>query len=164
MVVRHVGGGGAYPSIKQEMARVNIIILGISELKWTRMGEFTTGISAFPLGWPWEAQSSPRVARESWGLRSSPGLYPPLQPHLFTHRPPNPPPSPLCLPLPDTRLSCPLHLDGLPQVFPCWLPVCHFLSNMRATTPGSPRRHLEPVAPSPPGLQRRPPETPQRPC
>ena len=29
------------------------------------------GISAFPLGWPWEAQSSPRVARESWGLRSS---------------------------------------------------------------------------------------------
>ena len=31
----------------------------------------TTGISAFPLGWPWEAQSSPRVARESWGLRSS---------------------------------------------------------------------------------------------
>ena len=27
--------------------------------------------SAFPLGWPWEAQSSPRVARESWGLRSS---------------------------------------------------------------------------------------------
>ena len=28
-------------------------------------------LSAFPLGWPWEAQSSPRVARESWGLRSS---------------------------------------------------------------------------------------------
>ena len=27
--------------------------------------------SAFPLGWPWEAQSSPRVARESWGWRSS---------------------------------------------------------------------------------------------
>ena len=26
---------------------------------------------AFPLGWPWEAKSSPRVARESWGLRSS---------------------------------------------------------------------------------------------
>ena len=27
---------------KQEMARVNIDILGISELKWTRMGEFTS--------------------------------------------------------------------------------------------------------------------------
>ena len=27
--------------------------------------------SLIPLGWPWEAQSSPRVARESWGLRSS---------------------------------------------------------------------------------------------
>ena len=26
--------------LKQEMARVNIDILGISELKWTRMGEF----------------------------------------------------------------------------------------------------------------------------
>ena len=29
--------------VKQEMARVNIIILGISELKWTRMGEFNSG-------------------------------------------------------------------------------------------------------------------------
>ena len=27
---------------KQEMARVNINILGISELKWTRMGEFNS--------------------------------------------------------------------------------------------------------------------------
>ena len=36
-----------------------------------RHSRVTTGISAFPLGWPWEAQSSPRVARESWGLRSS---------------------------------------------------------------------------------------------
>ena len=26
--------------VKQEMARVNIDILGISELKWTEMGEF----------------------------------------------------------------------------------------------------------------------------
>ena len=26
--------------VKQEMARVNIDILGISEVKWTRMGEF----------------------------------------------------------------------------------------------------------------------------
>ena len=26
--------------VKQEMARVNIEILGISELKWTGMGEF----------------------------------------------------------------------------------------------------------------------------
>ena len=28
--------------VKEEMARVNINILGISELKWTRMGEFNT--------------------------------------------------------------------------------------------------------------------------
>ena len=28
--------------VKQEMARVNVNILGISELKWTRMGEFNS--------------------------------------------------------------------------------------------------------------------------
>ena len=28
--------------VKQEMARVNIDILGISKLKWTRMGEFNS--------------------------------------------------------------------------------------------------------------------------
>ena len=28
--------------VKQEMARVNIDILGISELKWTRMGDFNS--------------------------------------------------------------------------------------------------------------------------
>ena len=29
--------------VKKEMARVNVDILGISELKWTGMGEFNTG-------------------------------------------------------------------------------------------------------------------------
>ena len=28
--------------VKQEMTRVNINILGISELRWTRMGEFNS--------------------------------------------------------------------------------------------------------------------------
>ena len=28
--------------VKQEMARVNIDVLGIGEIKWTRMGEFTS--------------------------------------------------------------------------------------------------------------------------
>ena len=28
--------------VKQEMARVNVYILGISELKWTGMGEFSS--------------------------------------------------------------------------------------------------------------------------
>ena len=40
-------------------------------LELRRDSQFTTGISGFLLGWPWEAQSSPRAARESWGLRSS---------------------------------------------------------------------------------------------
>ena len=33
---------GKLAVIKQEMARVNIDILGISELKWTAMGEFNS--------------------------------------------------------------------------------------------------------------------------
>ena len=33
---------GILEVVKQEMARVNVDILGISELKWTRMGEFNS--------------------------------------------------------------------------------------------------------------------------
>ena len=33
---------GKLEVVKQEMARVNIDILGISELRWTRMGEFNS--------------------------------------------------------------------------------------------------------------------------
>ena len=33
---------GKLEVIKQEVARVNVIILGISELKWTGMGEFNS--------------------------------------------------------------------------------------------------------------------------
>ena len=33
---------GKLEVIKQEMARVNVSILGISELKWTGMGEFNS--------------------------------------------------------------------------------------------------------------------------
>ena len=33
---------GKLEVVKQEMARVNIDILGISEQKWTRMGEFNS--------------------------------------------------------------------------------------------------------------------------
>jgi len=46
---------GTLEVVKQEMARVNIDILGISELKWTGMGEFdsddliSTTVSRNPL-------------------------------------------------------------------------------------------------------------------
>ena len=33
---------GKLEVVKQEIARVNVDILGISELKWTRMGEFNS--------------------------------------------------------------------------------------------------------------------------
>ena len=33
---------GKFKVVKQEMARVNVDILGISELKWTEMGEFNS--------------------------------------------------------------------------------------------------------------------------
>ena len=36
-------GEGKLEVVKQEIARVNIDILGISELKWTGMGEFNSG-------------------------------------------------------------------------------------------------------------------------
>ena len=35
---------GKLEVVKQEIARVNINILGISELKWTGMGEFNSDI------------------------------------------------------------------------------------------------------------------------
>ena len=34
---------GKLEEVKQETARMNVDILGISELKWTRMGEFNSG-------------------------------------------------------------------------------------------------------------------------
>ena len=34
---------GKLEAVKQEMARVNVNILGINELKWTGMGEFNSG-------------------------------------------------------------------------------------------------------------------------
>ena len=33
---------GKWEVVKQEMARVNVNILGISELKWMKMGEFNS--------------------------------------------------------------------------------------------------------------------------
>ena len=33
---------GKFEVVKQEMTRVNIYILGISELKWTRMGKINS--------------------------------------------------------------------------------------------------------------------------
>ena len=33
---------GKFDTVKQKMARVNISMLGISELKWTEMGEFNS--------------------------------------------------------------------------------------------------------------------------
>ena len=41
---------GKLEVVKQEMAKVNVDILGISELKWTRMGEFnSTTVGRNPL-------------------------------------------------------------------------------------------------------------------
>ena len=40
---------GKLEVVQQEMARVNIDILGISELKWTGMGEFIQ-MTIIPLG------------------------------------------------------------------------------------------------------------------
>ena len=39
---------GKWDVVKQEMARVKVDILGISELKWTGMGEFTVTVGRNP--------------------------------------------------------------------------------------------------------------------
>ena len=38
---------GKLEVVKQEMARININILGISKLKWTGMGEFNTDVCLY---------------------------------------------------------------------------------------------------------------------
>ena len=40
---------GKLEVVKQEMARVNVDILRISELKWTEMGEFNSDVGKNPL-------------------------------------------------------------------------------------------------------------------
>ena len=44
---------GKLEVVKQEMARVNVDILGISELKWTGMGEFNRELPRVPLQHYW---------------------------------------------------------------------------------------------------------------
>ena len=41
---------GKLEVIKQEMARVNVDILGISKLRWTEMGEFNLTIISTTVG------------------------------------------------------------------------------------------------------------------
>ena len=38
---------GKFEVVKQKMARVNVDILGISELKWTGMGEFNSDLLSY---------------------------------------------------------------------------------------------------------------------
>ena len=47
----------------------------------------TTGISGFLLGWPWEAQSSPGVVRESWAEDEMVGWHHRLDGHDFHQAP-----------------------------------------------------------------------------
>ena len=42
---------GKLEVVKQEMARVNVIFLGISKLKWTGMGEFNSDDHFYLLLW-----------------------------------------------------------------------------------------------------------------
>ena len=59
---RRCSGQRPHPVKTLEPRRFSRVASGFSK---------TTGISGFLLGWPWEAQSSIRVAMESWGFCSS---------------------------------------------------------------------------------------------
>ena len=59
--------------LEKEMALNPVFLPGESHGQKSLVGYSpwgTTGISAFPLGWPWEAQSSPRVARVQYSWAS----------------------------------------------------------------------------------------------
>ena len=59
---------GKLEVVKQEMARVNIHILGISELKWTGMGEFNSDDHYHLLLWariPYKKWSSSHSQKKS---------------------------------------------------------------------------------------------------
>ena len=58
---------GKLEVVKQEMARVNVDILGISELKWTGMGEFNTDEHYIY----YRGQESLRRNGESWSSWST---------------------------------------------------------------------------------------------
>ena len=53
---------GKLEVVKQEMTRVNINILGISELRWTGMGEFNSDDEAFTL----KKLECSKQARAAW--------------------------------------------------------------------------------------------------
>ena len=69
----HQGGTGYFPL--DAVAGKGLILRRVGNhvvfLELRRDCRVTTGILGFLLGWPWEAQSSPPVARESWGFHSS---------------------------------------------------------------------------------------------
>ena len=47
------------------------LLAQVADLHKMPEGAYSLRINGNLEGWPWEAQSSPRVARESWGWRSS---------------------------------------------------------------------------------------------
>ena len=63
---------GKLEVVKQEMARVNVYILGISELKWTGMGEFNSyNIISTPVG----RNPLEEMERPSWSTKESKMQY-----------------------------------------------------------------------------------------
>ena len=62
---------GKWEVVKQEMARVNVNILGISELKWTGIGEFNSDDQhIYYCGHPLEEMELP-----SWSTKKSDMQY-----------------------------------------------------------------------------------------
>ena len=63
---------GKLEVVKQEMARVNIDILGISKLKWTGMGEFN---SDYHYIYYCRQESSEEMEWPSWSTKESKMQY-----------------------------------------------------------------------------------------
>ena len=62
---------GIWVSLVAQLAAFPSGCLPAQTKRWAEGIRVPAPLAGRGMGWPWEAQSSPRVARESWGWRSS---------------------------------------------------------------------------------------------
>ena len=76
---------GKLEVVKQEMARVNVDILGISELKWTGMGEFNSDYHYIYYGGQESLRRNGVATKVNKGVQNSVLGYNHTHTHTHTH-------------------------------------------------------------------------------
>ena len=77
---------GKLEVVKQEMARVNVDILGISELKWTGMGEFNSDYHYIYYGGQESLRRNGVATKVNKGVQNSVLGYNHTHTHTHTHK------------------------------------------------------------------------------